>query len=169
LQLTLGGNGLSGKSTALYIQKGSNICLRINVPAVSTSMLLSIFISPKDPTPSRQFNLSCREKVRRLDLIGAILLSSGLIFLVYALQIFSTSDSFGLKETVYAALGGSLLALFILHEIFVNSYIGLIPRTILAIKEVWISCVGLFFLFAGFINYTFFLSMFFQVSATASP
>ena len=135
----------------------------INVPVVTCSILLSVFLFPKDSTYLTRFDLCLREKIRRLDLIGAALLTSGLIWLVYALQLFSMSTNFSLKEGLFTALAVVLLGLFFVHEYLVNSYIGLIPRKLLAVKEVWTCCAGLFFLFAGFINYTFFLSIFFQV------
>lgn len=136
----------------------------INIPVIFTSMLLSIFVFPEYSTSLTRLDLCIREKIRRLDLIGAALLSSGLILLVYALQQFSTSADFNLREGLFTALAVFLLCLFLVHESLVNSYIGLIPRRLLAIKEVWTCCAGLFFLFAGFINYTFFLSIFFQAS-----
>lgn len=140
----------------------------INVPVIACSILLSVFFFPKDSTDLTRFNLCLREKIRRLDLVGAALLTSGLIWLVYVLQLFSMSVSFNLKEVLFTTLAVVALSLFLVHEYLVNSYIGLIPRKLLAIKEVWTCCAGLFFLFAGFVNYTFFLSIFFQASSPHS-
>lgn len=136
----------------------------INVPVIFSSLVISLFLFPEDLTPLTLFNISLYEKIIRLDLLGTILLSSGLIWLVYALQLVSTSPAFTVKEGILFVVSVGLLTLFLVHEYFVTSYIALIPRKLLAVNEVWICCLGSFFLFAGFINYTFFLSIFFQAS-----
>lgn len=138
----------------------------INVPVVATSILLSIFIFLKDSPSLTRFDLSLHQKIKRLDLIGAALLSSGLIWLVYALELLSTSTGFSVEEGAFTILAFVLLSMFLVHEYFVNANVGLIPRKLLAYREVWTTSVGLFFVFAGFINYTFFLSIFFQVSSS---
>jgi MFS family permease len=135
----------------------------INIPIASISIFIIIVLFPKESTRSILLGLPLQEKIKRLDLIGASLLISGLICLSCTLQTLSTSTDISKSGISLGTSAAGLLAAFLLHEWFINAHISLIPRNIFAIRTIWTCCCGLFFLFAGFINYIFFLSIFFQV------
>jgi MFS transporter, DHA2 family, glioxin efflux transporter len=135
----------------------------INLPIAALSVSIILLFFPKELSTSSLLNLPFREKLRRLDLIGASLLISGLVCLSSALQTLSTSTGFSGSETTLVIITAVLLAAFLLHSSFISSEVSLTPRRILSIRAIWSCCIGLFFLFAGFINFIFFLSIFFQV------
>jgi hypothetical protein len=135
----------------------------INLPIAALSVSIILIFFPKELSSSSLLGLPFREKLRRLDLIGASLLISGLVCLSSVLQSLSTSTGFSISEATLVILTAVLLAAFLLHSSFINSEVSLTPRRILSIRAIWSCCIGLFFLFAGFINFIFFLSIFFQV------
>jgi MFS family permease len=135
----------------------------INLPIAALSMSIILLFFPKELNTSSLLSLPFREKLRRLDLIGASLLISGLVCLSSALQSLSTTIDFSRSEATLVILTALLIGAFLLHSTFVNSEVSITPRRILSIRAIWSCCIGLFFLFAGFINFIFFLSIFFQV------
>ncbi|KAF8850742.1 MFS general substrate transporter, partial [Acephala macrosclerotiorum] len=134
----------------------------INVPIAFASVSMILIFFPKESTYSTLLKLPFREKLRRLDLIGACLLIAGLVFLSCTLQSVSTSTNLKNSARLLGISAAVLLVTFLVHSKFINSEVSLIPRRILSVRAVWSCCLGLFFLFAGFINFIFFLSIFFQ-------
>jgi len=135
----------------------------INAPIAFFSIVTILVFFPKESTRSTLLGFPLLEKIKRLDLIGTALLVGGIICLSSALQNLSTSITFSWEARLLVIASGVLLGIFLLHARFVNHKISLIPREIFGVRTVWTSCFGLFFLFAGFINYIFFLSIYFQV------
>ncbi|CZR50329.1 uncharacterized protein PAC_00201 [Phialocephala subalpina] len=135
----------------------------INIPIAAFSAVAFLICFPKqEVTYSPLLHLPFREKLRRLDLIGAFLLISGLICLTCLFQSLSTSTRLTNSGKSLSVAAAIFLAGFLIHAWFINSEISLAPRRILSLPAVWICCIGLFSLFAGFINFIFFLSIFFQ-------
>lgn len=105
----------------------------------------------------------------RLDPIGTISLTIGLICLIAVLQTSSSSSKFTSSDIYLAVAAGSGLVTFVIHETFIRPDLALIPRHMITQRVVWSCCFVVFLLFAGFINYVFFLSMFFQVRLAQLP
>lgn len=134
----------------------------INVPIACISVSIIFLFFPKELSSSSLLKLPFREKLRRLDLIGASLLITGLVCLSCALQSISISTHLSGSEITLLTFAAALLATFLFHARYISSEVSLTPRGILSVRAIWSCCLGLFFLFAGFINFIFFLSIFFQ-------
>lgn len=137
--------------------------LNVPVAGISLVIVLAVFPSEKDAACGRYRHLPWHEKVKRLDLLGAVSLIASLCCLMYMLQELSISAVFTTKNLILTVCSAGLLAIFLVHSFFVRREMALIPRHILKYRMVWSTCIGLFFLFAGFTAFAFFLFIFFQV------
>jgi MFS transporter, DHA2 family, glioxin efflux transporter len=134
----------------------------INAPIAALSIGIIVALFPVD-------NLSYAEvpifqKIKLLDVFGGVVLVTSLTCLICGLQIASESEWLSLRVVALLSLAAFFLAVFLLHESIAGET-TLFPRRLLRFRLVWIPCVGLFFLFAGFIHHVFFLSIYFQVSS----
>lgn len=140
----------------------------INLPTSAVSFIGTLFLFPKH-TPQTSLNrLPAMEKFMQLDPVGSSLLIASICCLLTVLQNYSGSITFDLSQTdiLLAIVSGILFLLFLVQEIFVRPDLALIPREIARRRAVWSNCLVLFFLFMGFTNLVFFLSIFLQVCAS---
>lgn len=137
----------------------------INVPTSTASFIGTLFLFPKHAPDTSLNRLSGIEKLIRLDPVGSALLIASICCLLTVLQNYSGSITFQLDMTdlVLAVMSGMLFVMFLVQEYFVRPDLALIPRAIARRRVVWSNCLVLFFLFMGFTNLVFFLSIFFQV------
>lgn len=137
----------------------------INLPTSAVSFIGTLFLFPKHTPQSPLHRLSGVEKFIRLDPVGSALLIASICCLLTVLQNYSGSITFTLDTTsiLLAVISGLLFVLFVIQEIFVRPDLALIPRSIARRRVVWSNCLVLFFLFMGFTNLVFFLSIFLQV------
>lgn len=143
----------------------------INLPTSAVSFMGTLFLFPRH-TPQTPLNmLPGFEKFIRLDPVGSSLLIASICCLITVLQNYSGSITFDLDLTdiALAVIAGALFFLFLLQEIFVRPDLALIPREIARRRAVWSNCLVLFFLFMGFTNLVFFLSIFLQVCLPPPP
>ncbi|KAF1981617.1 MFS general substrate transporter [Aulographum hederae CBS 113979] len=138
----------------------------INAPIAGFSLIIVLTIFPREKVGGGNFDLPIGEKLKRLDPIGALLLVAGVICLISALQIASTSTWDSTTVVVLLGMFAIFLIAFLVHEKFTSFAISIVPRKLFQVRTVWTCCVGLFFMFAGFINFVFFLAIFFQVRGT---
>ncbi|KAH8880114.1 MFS general substrate transporter [Thozetella sp. PMI_491] len=134
----------------------------VNVPIALGAILVVLSVFPKETPRTALFQLPNQEKIKRLDPIGAVTLTGSLCCLITLLQFQATSlelDSFGRYLAIATGAGFSIFAI---HETFVRADLSLVPKRIFRQRAVWSCCLILFFLFAGFIDFVFFLSVFFQ-------
>ena len=139
----------------------------LNVPIAIGSLVIILTTFPAESHGYAHFNLPVHEKIKRLDPIGACALIASLASLIVVLQSYSTSIELSRRDVILAIVAGASLLVFAFHETFVRPDLALIPRRIFVHRAVWSCCLMLFLLFAGFINYIFFLSIFFQVRVIA--
>jgi hypothetical protein len=135
-----------------------------NVPIAAVALAIVFFIFPKETPRTYLFNLPIAEKIKRLDPIGASLLITSLGCVITLLQLVAGAMAITETGKRLAIASGAAFGVFVIHEICIRPDLALIPRAILKYRAVWAPCITLFFLFAGFINFVFFLSIFFQVS-----
>lgn len=137
----------------------------INLPTSAVSFIGTLFLFPKH-TPQTPLNrLPAIEKFMQLDPVGSSLLIASICCLLTVLQNYSGSITFNLSQTdiLLAVVSGILFLFFLIQEIFVRPDLALIPRELARRRAVWSNCLVLFFLFMGFTNLVFFLSIFLQV------
>jgi MFS transporter, DHA2 family, glioxin efflux transporter len=137
----------------------------LNVPIALSALVIVLSVFPAQPDTSALFRLSWAEKLRRLDPLGSLALIGALGCLIALLESLATNLKFGELNTLdqnLALVAGLLLVIFFIHETFVRADLALVPRRLLRHRAVWSCCIILFFLFASFINFVFFLSLFFQ-------
>lgn len=140
----------------------------INLPTSAVSFIGTLFLFPKH-TPQTPLNrLPAIEKFMQLDPVGSSLLIASICCLLTVLQNYSGSITFNLSQTdiLLAIISGILFLFFLIQEIFVRPDLALIPRELARRRAVWSNCLVLFFLFMGFTNLVFFLSIFLQVCTT---
>lgn len=137
----------------------------INLPTSTASFVGTLYLFPLQTPRSPLTMLPTAEKVMRLDLVGSSLLIASICCLISVLQNYSASITLELdqEDIIISASAGMLFILFLLQEIFIRPDLALIPRAILRRRAVWSNCLVLFFLFMGFTNFVFFLSIFLQV------
>jgi len=140
----------------------------INAPIAGFSLIVLFTIFPKENPRGPNFALPVSEKIKRLDPVGACLLVPGIICLICALQEASISTWDSAKVVILLGFFAIFLVSFLAHEKYTPFSISFIPRKLLRLRTVWACCVGLFFMFAGFINFVFFLAIFFQVRHNAA-
>jgi len=134
----------------------------INAPIAGASIAVAFVVFPNENPRTNLFTLPIYQKLKRLDPIGGGLLVTALTCFICALQIASTSEWSSDKVIVLLSVAAVLQLAFVVHELLMPLEISLLPREILRHRTVWGSCLGLFLLFASFINYVFFLSYYFQ-------
>lgn len=136
----------------------------INIPTTAASFIAILFSFPEEKPRTSLFTLPMVEKIKRLDPIGSALLVISLSCLICALQDYSKSTSLSPTGVVVAALAGAAFPLFLLQEVLVRPELALIPSSMVKRRSVWSCACTLFFLFSGFTNFMFFVSIFQQVS-----
>jgi len=135
----------------------------LNIPIALGALVVVILIFPNDPPRTPLFGLPFREKLKRLDPFGSTALIGSLCTLVAFLESRATNlGNLDTKEVVLAAISGVLFSVFLIHERFVRTEVALIPWPLLRKQSLWACGLLLFFLFAAFINFVFFLSVYFQ-------
>lgn len=135
----------------------------LNVPIALGALAVILWIFPDEAPATTQFGLPFVQKLVRLDPVGALSLIGSLVCLVLLLESQATSlGEVSAQDVRLAIASGLLFTVFLAHEAFVRTDIALIPRTLLRHRAVWSCALTLFFLFAGFINFVFFLPLLFQ-------
>lgn len=136
----------------------------INVPVAVGSLLVVLFFFPPEANQAALRHLSFSQKFMRLDPLGSTTLIGCLACLITALQLMSVSlEPLSPGEIRLLMAASILFGVFIVHESLIRPDLALIPRRLIAVRAVWSCCISLFLLFAGFMNFVFFLSIFFQV------
>lgn len=135
----------------------------INIPTTAASFVAILFSFPEEKPRTPLFTLPMMEKIKRLDPIGSALLVITLSCLICALQDYSKASSLSTTGVIVAALAAGTLPLFLLQEILIRPDLALIPRSMIKRRSVWSCSCTLFFLFSGFTNFMFFVSIFNQV------
>lgn len=134
----------------------------LNVPIALGALLIFGCIFPSRFT-ALSTTLPLAQKLQRLDPIGASTLIGSIASFVMLLESHATQlGPLSIYERNLAVASGTLFAVFLLHESRIRPDYALIPRTLLRHRAVWACSILLFFLFAGFINFVFFLAVFFQ-------
>ncbi|KAH7417745.1 major facilitator superfamily domain-containing protein [Cadophora sp. MPI-SDFR-AT-0126] len=142
----------------------------INVPIALGALVVILGVFPGQSASTALSSLPLVEKLKRLDPIGSLTLIGGLSCLVTLLESQATRlGALSTQDRNLSIATGALFAIFVVHEIFVRNDLALIPSSVLRYRAVWSCSIMLFFLFAGFINFVFFLSIFFQSVRGESP
>ncbi|KAJ4390533.1 hypothetical protein N0V93_004129 [Gnomoniopsis smithogilvyi] len=137
----------------------------INIPPTVLSFVIVLFFFPTETPRTALFTLPTMEKIKRLDTLGSLCLMISLACLITVLQDYSYSLTLtiGPKDIGIAVVAGLALACFLVQEALVRPDFALIPRSMISRRSVWSSSLLLFFVFAGFTNFVFFMSIFQQV------
>ncbi|KAH6699766.1 major facilitator superfamily domain-containing protein [Leptodontidium sp. MPI-SDFR-AT-0119] len=142
----------------------------LNVPIALGALIVILVVFPDQAPTTSLFRLSLVEKVKRLDPIGSLTLIGALCSLVTLLESQATRlGPLGTEDWHLSIATGVLFTTFFIHEFFVRADLALIPSSVLRHRSVWSCSIVLFFLFAGFINFVFFLSIFFQSIRGETP
>ncbi|KAG7425685.1 Aspyridones efflux protein [Fusarium oxysporum f. sp. raphani] len=142
----------------------------INTPIALCSLAMLVVAYPSETAQSKLLiSMPFWDKLLYLDPIGATSLITGLSFLTAFLESYSTSIEFSGSDIGLLVAAILFLLIFALHLAFVRLGLAIIPRHMIAERMLWSCCCASFFLFAGFINFVFFLSMFFQSALLQSP
>ncbi|KAL5313215.1 hypothetical protein ACEPPN_018948 [Leptodophora sp. 'Broadleaf-Isolate-01'] len=142
----------------------------LNVPIALGALIVILVVFPDQVPSTSLFRLSLVEKVKRLDPIGSLTLIGALCSLVTLLESQATRlGPLGTEDWHLSIATGVLFTTFFIHEFFVRADLALIPSSVLRHRSVWSCSIVLFFLFAGFINFVFFLSIFFQSIRGETP
>lgn len=136
---------------------------RLNIPIAVSALIIVLLVFPDQPPATALFSLPLVEKLKRLDPVGSLTLIGTLCCLIALLESLATGfGTLSMQDRALAIVTGVLFVVFVVHETFVRADLALVPRKLLRYRVVWSCCIMLFFLFAGFINFVFFLSVFFQ-------
>ncbi|WP_220208925.1 MFS transporter [Reticulibacter mediterranei] len=131
----------------------------VNVPFVLLILLLARNVVPQDRSPI--------ERERSYDLAGAILVTGGLLLLVYALTQAGESGATPLKTGTLLILAIFLLILFVLVE--QRSRTPLMPLHIFRSRNLSVVCVVSFTLLASFFSFLFVFTLYLQNVLHYSP
>lgn len=135
----------------------------LNVPIALSALIIVLWVFPEQSPATALFSLPLVGKLKRLDPVGLLTLIGTLCCLIALLESLATNfGTLSIQDRNLAVASSALFAVFVAHEIFVRADLALVPRRLLRHRAVWSCCIMLFFLFAGFINFVFFLSVFFQ-------
>lgn len=133
-------------------------CFYINLPIGGVALCLIWYLF--NPPPP-QGNL--KEKLLKIDYIGTVLLSAGLVLVLLALTFGSTDKPWdGGLVIAFFVVGGGLIILFGLYN-FLLSANPLIPGRVAKVPSVLAACITFFFVFSAFMSGVLYLSTYFQV------
>lgn len=138
-------------------------CFYINLP-IGGCALLSIwwFFNPPYPTGS------VKEKLLKIDYIGTILLSAGLVLVLLALTFGSTSKPWSDSLVIaFFVVGGVLMMVFFYYNFFLSKH-PLIPSRVAKVPQVLAPCFCFFFMYSSFISSMLYLATYFQVVHNAN-
>jgi MFS family permease len=142
-------------------------CFLLNVPSGLISCGLVVFFF-REPMKMRSL-LTWRERVRRLDLVGSILLITAILFLTLGLQFVSQSNDWtDAKTIVFLVLSGVTMAAFVAQQWYGDRSNSFLPPDILNREVCLALSMGFLAVFANFISSTF-LGVYFQVGSTLRP
>jgi EmrB/QacA subfamily drug resistance transporter len=133
-------------------------CFYINLPVGGVALCLIWYLfNPPPPTGN------LKEKLLKIDYIGTVLLSAGVVLLLLALTFGSTDKPWdgGLVIGFFVA-GGVLIILFGLYN-FLLSKNPLIPGRVVKVRSVLAACITMYFVFNAFMAAVLYLSTYFQV------
>lgn len=123
----------------------------INIPIVVVSICLGYFLFPKEAKEKKGVKETLKNVLSRLDIIGILLFSIAMIFLL--LFLLSMKESFNLEQLV---LGVILICLFIWHEL--RTKLPFIDIK-LFVNKPKLSKVYLQFIILNFFNYILFFGL----------
>ncbi|KAK9354063.1 major facilitator superfamily domain-containing protein [Lipomyces doorenjongii] len=138
-------------------------CFYINLPigAVTIFAVLVCFTPP----PSRG---SLKEKVKMIDYLGTLLLTSGLVLVLLGLTFGGDQYSWDSVAVILCfVLGGTIIILFGIYN-FRFSTKPLIPWAVVRVPTVLTPILAMTFVFMAFISGIIYLSVYFQVVRHAS-
>ncbi|CAN6611871.1 vacuolar basic amino acid transporter 5 [Trichomonascus vanleenenianus] len=137
-------------------------CFFINLPIGGIAFICIIYLfNPPRPTGS------LREKLRRIDYIGTVLLTVGLVLLLLALTFGSTTQPWSSPIVIaFFVVGGCMTIIFFLYTFFISKH-PLIPFRVAKIPQVLAPCFAIAFIYGGFMMSVLYLATYFQVVRNA--
>ncbi|KAL1964839.1 hypothetical protein VTN77DRAFT_6341 [Rasamsonia byssochlamydoides] len=142
-------------------------CFYINLPfGAVTAIFIIIFFKP--PGKQTKDDLTFIQKIRLLDLEGAVVFIPGVVCLLLALQW---------GGTTYAWNNGRIIALFVLFGVLIIAFVGVqiwkqeratVPPRVFKNRNVWACSMFSAFLGAAFFVMVFYLPIWFQAIKGAS-
>lgn len=138
-------------------------CFYINLPlgAIALVLLLCFFHPPK---PQGQI----RAKLAKIDYVGTLLLTAGLVLLLLAMTFGGNEYSWKSAAIICLfTLGGSILVLFCYYNFFISKK-PIVIREVISVPQILASALFAMFNFAYFMGLVNFLAIYFQVIFNAS-
>ena len=123
----------------------------VNIPVVLVSICLGYFLFPKEVKEKKSIKETLKNVLSRLDIIGILLFSIAMIFIL--LFLLSMKESFNLEQLVFGII---LMCLFIWHEL--RTKLPFIDIK-LFVSNPKLSKVYLQFIILNFFNYILFFGL----------
>ncbi|KAH0413975.1 putative major facilitator superfamily transporter, partial [Aureobasidium melanogenum] len=142
-------------------------CFWINLPFGGIG-LVTVFFFFENPK-RRHANMTFKEKIRQIDLLGALLLICAIVCLLLALQWGGTTYPWSDSKVWGCLLGfGLLISIFIALQIKIGDRATLPPRILVKNRTVLVSALYAAFFAMGLYTHIFYLPFYFQAVKNTS-
>ncbi|KKP06725.1 hypothetical protein THAR02_01214 [Trichoderma harzianum] len=143
-------------------------CFYINLPIGCATFLALGFLF--HPLPRPQEGETLPQRIKKLDLVGAVLFTPAVLMALLALQWGGSTYPWHSATIIGLFVGfGALMGVFVLWEAFVGDEIAMLPSSLLRLRAVAFAGSTQLFATGGIFAAVYYLPEWFQVVRGASP